>query len=328
MRSLSGTARGFGSPARTQILTLGDILTDILQTLKQNIKRFNEINEFFETTGFEKRTDIADFFVFRFDELPKDNALKMPPYQKDFYQVSLILNSGNAVANINEQSNKALENTLYFLSPDHIFSWQRNMHTTGFVVYFKTEFLNFFSGNFKNEFSFFNLSQQNFLKLDVEQTVELASDFEKLYKEYYTPNAYRVQILQSFLLSLLFKSKSLREVIGSININPSKKQELVFQFQNMVTNCYIKHKQVGEYAKELNVSANTLNQTAKEVLGKTAKELISEKIIQEAKKLLKYATDDISEIAYYIGFEEPTHFIRFFKKQTSTTPKEYRNSQM
>jgi AraC-like DNA-binding protein len=76
------------------------------------------------------------------------------------------------------------------------------------------------------------------------------------------------------------------------------------------------------------VSANTLNQTAKEVLGKTAKELISEKIIQEAKKLLKYATDDISEIAYYIGFEEPTHFIRFFKKQTSTTPKEYRNSQM
>jgi AraC family transcriptional activator of pobA len=285
--------------------------------LKQNIRRFNEINEFFETTGFEKRTDIADFFVFRFDELPKDNALKMPPYQKDFYQVSLILNSGNAVTDINEQSNKTLENTLYFLSPDHIFSWQRNTKTTGFVVYFKTAFLNFFSRNFKTEFSFFDLSQQNFLKLEKE-----------LYKEYHTPNSYRIQILQSFLLSLLFKCKSLQEETVTKKNPLTKKQELVIQFQNLLANCYIKHKQVGDYAKELNVSANTLNQTAKEVLGKTAKELISEKIIQEAKKLLKYATDDISEIAYYIGFEEPTHFIRFFKKQTSTTPKEYRNSQM
>jgi AraC family transcriptional activator of pobA len=296
--------------------------------LKQNIRRFNEINEFFETTGFEKRTDIADFFVFRFDELPKDNALKMPPYQKDFYQVSLIINSGNATADINEQSNNTLENTLYFLSPDHILSWLRNSQTTGFVVYFKKDFVNLFSGNFNNEFSFFHLSQQNFLKLENAQAIELTSDFEKLYKEYYTPNTYRIQILQSFLLSLLFKYKSLQEVIGRTNKKPLKKQELVFQFQNFVTNCYIKHKQVGEYAKELNVTANTLNQSVKEVLGKTAKELISEKIIQESKKRLKYTTDDISEIAFSIGFEEPTHFIRFFKKHTSTTPKEYRNSQM
>jgi AraC family transcriptional activator of pobA len=296
--------------------------------LKQNIRRFNEINEFFETTGFEKRTDIADFFVFRFDELPKDNALKMPPYQKDFYQVSLILNSGNAVTDINEQSNKTLENTLYFLSPDHIFSWQRNTKTTGFVVYFKTAFLNFFSRNFKTEFSFFDLSQQNFLKLEKEQATELASDFEKLYKEYHTPNSYRIQILQSFLLSLLFKCKSLQEETVTKKNPLTKKQELVIQFQNLLANCYIKHKQVGEYAKELNVSANTLNQKVKEVLGKTAKEMISEKIIQESKKRLKYTTDDISEIAYSIGFEEPTHFTRFFKKLTATTPKEYRNSQM
>lgn len=308
--------------------TINNLLTDTFHRLKQVIKRFNEINEFFASTGFEKRTDIADFFVFRFEELPKNNALKMPPYQKDFYQISLILNSGNAIADINEQSNKKLEKTLYFLSPDHIFSWQRNAQTTGYVVYFKVEFLNFFRGNFKNEFSFFDLSQQNFLKLKNEQTLELATDFEKLYKEYYTQNPYRVQILQSFLLSLLFKCKSLQEVIDRTNKNLSKKQELVFQFQNLVSNCYINQKQVGEYARKLNVSANTLNQTVKETLGKTAKELLSEKIIQEAKKLLKYTALDISEIAYSIGFEEPTHFIRFFKKQTLKTPGEYRNSKM
>jgi AraC-like DNA-binding protein len=77
----------------------------------------------------------------------------------------------------------------------------------------------------------------------------------------------------------------------------------------------------------LNVSANSLNQAVKEILGKTAKEIISERIIEEAKKQLKYSANDISEIAYNIGFEEPTHFIRFFKKHTACTPKEYKNGQ-
>ena len=111
--------------------------------MKNRIRHFNDINEFFETTGFEKRTDILEFFVFKFDELPKDKAFTMPPYQKDFYQISLILTSGNAIADINEQTNDNLENTLYFLSPEHIFSWQRNGQTSGYVVYF-----NFFQWEF------------------------------------------------------------------------------------------------------------------------------------------------------------------------------------
>jgi AraC family transcriptional regulator, transcriptional activator of pobA len=296
--------------------------------LSNRIKRFKEINEFFETTGFEKRTDLNDFFIFRFDELAKNNGLKMLPYQKDFYQVSLILNADKAQIGINEQENKSLENTLYFLSPDHIFSWQRNKNTTGFVVYFKSDFLNFFNGNFKTDFSFFDLSQSNFLELKNAIAAELANDFDKLYKEFYTPNNYRVQILQSFLLSLLFKCKSLQEVLNIEQIKPSKKQELVFKFQNLVSNCYLTKKQVGDYADQLHVSANTLNQNVKEITGKTAKELIAKKIIQEAKKIIQYSTDDIAQIAFNLGFEEPTHFIRFFKNQTGITPKEYRNSKM
>ena len=294
--------------------------------MNNRLKRFIEINDFFETTGFEKRTDINEFFIFKFEELPKSGALIMSPYQKDFYQVSLILHSDNAKIGINEQENKTLQNTLYFLSSDHIFSWQRNLNTTGYVVYFKTAFLNFFNGNLKTDFSFFNLSQTNFIT--VENTQDLVCDFEKLYKEFYTPNAYRTQILQSFLLSLLFRCKSLQEDTQISKIIFSKKQELVFKFQNLVANCYLTQKQVGEYANQLFISANTLNQNVKEVTGKSAKEIITEKIIQEAKKLLQYSSDDIAQIAYNMGFAEPTHFIRFFKKQTSITPKEYRNSKL
>ncbi|WP_281612698.1 helix-turn-helix domain-containing protein [Flammeovirga sp. SubArs3] len=294
--------------------------------MKNTIKTFKEINEFFETTGFEKRTDIPDFFIFKFDELPKDKSLKMSPYQKDFYQISLILDAKDTSVNINEQTNETLENTLYFLSPSHIFSWQRSIKTTGFNVYFKAEFLNFYSGDFKTEFSLFDLAHKNFLKLSNNETKELIYDFEKLYNEFYTPNSYRIQIIQSFLLSILFKCKSIEEANNNTSKKLSKKEELVFKFQNLVGNSYIKHKKVADYADALNVSANSLNQTVKSITGKTAKEIISVKIIQEAKRQLKYTTDDISEIAYSMGFDEPTHFVRFFKKSTGTTPNEYRKA--
>lgn len=296
--------------------------------MAHKINRFSDINQFFETTGFEKRTDISEFFIFTFDELPKEKTLKMSPYQKDFYQISLILNADKAEIGINEQANTSLENTLYFLSPDHVFSWQRNSLTTGFIVYFKADFLNFFNGNFKTEFSFFDLSQSNFLALEPLKSSELATDFARFYVEFYTPNAYRVQILQSFLLSLLFKFKSLQEASSHKIIKPSKKQDVVFKFQNLVSNCYLTHKHVEDYAQKLFISANMLNQTVKELTGKTAKEVIADKIIQEAKKLLQYTTDDIAQVAFNLGFEEPTHFIRFFKNQTAVTPKAFRQSKL
>lgn len=248
----------------------------------------------------------------------------MSPYQKDFYQISLILIADNATIAINEQQNATLENTLYFMSPDHIFSWQRNLKTTGFVVYFKPNFLNFYNGSITTDFSFFDLAETNIIRMSGQQTIEIAADFDKLHKEFYLPNVYRIQILQSFLLSLLFKCKGFQEAHSSHKLKPSKKQDLVFRFKNLVHNCFITEKQVSDYAEKLFVSANSLNQTVKDITGKTAKEIINGKVIQEGQKRLHYSTDDVAEIAFHLGFEEPTHFIRFFKNQTGLTPKEFR----
>jgi AraC family transcriptional regulator, transcriptional activator of pobA len=303
-------------------------IENIHHKLKNNINRFADINQFFETTGFEKRTDIAEFFVFTFGELSASSRMKMPTYQKDFYQITIITQGDKAEIAINNQHQNTLENTLYFLSPDHVFSWQRSVNTSGFIVYFKPHFLDFYSGSIAADFSFFDLTENNILQITAEQSTDLAADFAKLYKEFHTPNTYRVQILQSFLLSLLFKCKSLFHSFSNPDIKPSKKQDLVFKFKNLVNNCYLTEKQVGDYAQKLFVSANMLNQAVKELTGKTAKEVIAEKITQEAQKQLHYSTDDIAEIAFYLGFEEPTHFIRFFKSQTSLTPKEYRFSKM
>ncbi|CAM1341553.1 helix-turn-helix domain-containing protein [Tenacibaculum amylolyticum] len=290
------------------------------------MQRFKEINDLFKATGFNKETDYPEFFILKFEELSSDTAFSMPPYQKDFYQISIILKTTRETKiEIDIQRNEALQNSLFFVSPDHIYSWRRSENVTGYIIYFKQDYFNFYQGNFKQDFAFFNIADKNSFQLSKTSLQSIASDFEKLYREYHTDNLYRYQIIQSSLLSFLFKVKSLDELSLKDRTSFNQKEMLVFKYENLIHNCFRRDKQVKTYAAQLNVSASYLNEVIKEIKGKPAKELIYEKIIIESKKELKFNVIAVSEVAYNVGFEEPTHFARFFKKHTGLTPKEYRN---
>jgi AraC-like DNA-binding protein len=74
----------------------------------------------------------------------------------------------------------------------------------------------------------------------------------------------------------------------------------------------------------LNVTADYLNKTVKNITGKSAKEHIQTKIIIEAKRSLLFSEISSKELAYELGFEESAHFNNFFKKITGQTPSEFR----
>jgi AraC family transcriptional activator of pobA len=73
------------------------------------------------------------------------------------------------------------------------------------------------------------------------------------------------------------------------------------------------------------VHVNHLNKVLKEHTGKTTTHIISSRVLQEAKILLKQTDWNISEIAYCLGFEEVAHFSNFFRKQTALTPVAFRS---
>jgi AraC-like DNA-binding protein len=83
-------------------------------------------------------------------------------------------------------------------------------------------------------------------------------------------------------------------------------------------------KSAKDFAARLSIHVNHLNKVLKENTGKTTTELISDRLIHEAKILLKETDWNISEIAYSLGFEELAHFSNFFKKQTTLTPIAFR----
>ena len=67
-----------------------------------------------------------------------------------------------------------------------------------------------------------------------------------------------------------------------------------------------------------------MNQATSKVLGKSPKELIDDRILLEAKRLLVHGNKSIKEIGFELGFEEPTNFIKYFRKHIGKTPMEFR----
>ncbi len=81
---------------------------------------------------------------------------------------------------------------------------------------------------------------------------------------------------------------------------------------------------VSEYADRLGYSTRTLNRLARQHTGLSAKELIDERVVLEAKRQLSHADASVSEIAEQLGFDDASNFSSYFRRQTSTTPGAFR----
>lgn len=289
------------------------------------IIHYREINEYLLATGFEQPSELADFFVLSFDEITDSSVEFMPPYQKDFYQITLLI-SGVSDTSIEIDTERVdhLENSLFFLSPTHVYAWRRSGATKGYIVYFKREFLDFYQGALQTDFPFFDITNQGILSLSDTEVAQLTLDFQKLHREYHSPSLYRYQILQSSLLAFLFKIKSLDELAQQKLPVLSRKQELFAKFKSLLQHRIQADTQVTIYASYLGISESYLNSITKAIAMITAKEYIAQYRLKLAKSALKYSSRTIAEVGYCIGFEEPTHFSRFFKKYEGVTPSAYR----
>ena len=128
------------------------------------------------------------------------------------------------------------------------------------------------------------------------------------------------------LVSVLYNCKSIYERFKTTESHLSRGQVLAQQFQQLVDKLYIDSKNVSDYAEQLNVTPNYLTTTVKQITGKTAKDIIQERLFLESKTILSFTDLDIAEIAYQLNFSEPTHFTRFFKKYSGTTPNKFRQT--
>ncbi len=95
---------------------------------------------------------------------------------------------------------------------------------------------------------------------------------------------------------------------------------------NLIDEHYSKGLTVAKYANLLFVSSRTLSDLTNQLLNKTPLRMIQERIILEAQRLLVHSSLNVNQISYSLGFDDPSYFVKYFKKHTKITPTEFRKS--
>ncbi len=293
---------------------------------KKEIPVFETSNDIHEATGFDHRSHIPGFDIFTLESLEPTTRRCMPPYRQGFYQIGILSNTTGSEINLNTNAVKLEKLPLWFVVPGQIFSWVRSSETAGYHIQFRKEFIAHSIANLTEEFPFLKLTENSVFLMTEEEQKSLEFDMARMLSVFENPHPYQERMLQGMLVSLLYNCKAVFERFKTTESHLSRGQILTQQFQQLVDRIYADSKNVSDYAEQLNVTPNYLTTTVKQITGKTAKNIIQERIFLESKTMLTFTDLDIAQIGFQLNFQEPTHFTRFFKKFSGTTPNKFRQA--
>lgn len=117
-----------------------------------------------------------------------------------------------------------------------------------------------------------------------------------------------------------------RELSGIITLAPA--DATVEELRRLIEENFRSERQIGFYAGKLAMTADRLNDHVKRATGVTAGHLLRQRLLTEAKRQLVFTDLTIGEVAYDLAFADPSHFARFFKKQTGSTPQAFREASL
>jgi AraC family transcriptional regulator, transcriptional activator of pobA len=288
------------------------------------IPYYQEINEFLASIPLDNRTKNPLFYCLRLDPNKHPVDSYKPPFRRAFYFIALLTNAGKTKVTYDNTSEDNLNSFLAFQSPGLVYSFYRHRSTHGYLIYFKPQCLSFFKPELEKEFAFFDILHTNFFKIGQSKFNELAPHFEEVFSAYERSTADHHEIACAKLLALLYQLKEFAAFNHWQERFTTPQQVLLKKYIQLININYIEKRTVEEYAALLSVTPKHLSQSVKSASGKNALSFISDRIITEAKSLIRYTDFDMAEIAFQLNFSDPANFGRVFKKHTGITPLEFK----
>lgn len=270
------------------------------------------------------------FHINRLEDVRQAMTFPMLPHRKTVNDFILITN-GTMIRRKGLNRYEFGANTFFFL-PVHQISLDDWMSEDikGFYCHFDTNLLTkrWQKQDLENEFPFMKFLGYPLSPLDSETLNKVKPLLERLESEYYNNRPDSSDIFRIYLLALFTELKHTMPAEERTASNRADTAALRFTqlYKNALTQFIYEKQTVSDYADLLHISPNHLNKCVKTVAGQSARDLLDEMILLEAKVLLSQSELSVSEIAYRIGKQDPSNFGRFFKTKTGITPKEYRQT--
>lgn len=267
----------------------------------------------------------GQFIIDRFEQIGKPEDMVWP-HKHSFYQV-LWIEKGLSNHVIDQHSFDLSSDFLFFIAPGQIHELNQSEDVKGYSIMFTEQFLSL--GDSRQEvlmgLSFLeNSYSQPAFKLAAESAAELTGALQLLRAE--LTRADRSEpILRHLLMTFLLQVQ--RIVAGDTRLEKDTFNVSVLKkFRKLIDLHYKKESRLGFFAEALFMTTANLNAAVKKMTGKTAGELIRERILLEAKRMLLHSPLTVGEIAAELGFKDFSYFSRQFKKQEGMSPAEFRKS--
>lgn len=255
------------------------------------------------------------------------NCINIPALRRQFNLIYLLLDGEHDVKlgadHLQLHSNDLVivpENTLY--ASDHINNCQ------GFCIHFKTEFLNTqLSRPLTEEFPFFHFDALHIINLNHDESEKIQIAFKNILEEYESASPEKNYLLCNLILILLYRVREIyRTKVKDLKQTITRHEQLAVSFKLLVEKHFIEKRSVTEYAEMLNISPKHLADVVSETFGRPPLQLIHDILLLEAKVQLKSTDKSVSEIAYYLKFDDQPHFTNFIKKRTGFSPQQLRKN--
>lgn len=240
-----------------------------------------------------------------------------------FFVLALPEGKGNHV--IDFVPYKVGNHCVFIMRPGQVHQLELKVGTTGYLMEFNMEFYHLNDRGTSQVLR--QATATNSCNVPKSSFDKLISILDYIFQEYSDAKTGYNEVIRAqldiFFIEFLRNRQHANPSAPNSN---SYEQQRLEEFIELIEVHVASKKQVSDYADLLNVSAYQLSAITKGVLGKTPSDVINEYIILEAKRHLLATTDQVNQIAWHLGYEDPSYFIRFFKKHTGASPDAFRTN--
>lgn len=251
--------------------------------------------------------------------------------RRDFYKLVLVIGTG--IVHYADKMITVDRPAVFLSNPVVPYSWQPlSEEQNGWICLFTREFIK--EASVKQNYPLLHATDNPIFFFDEETFGYISSLFEKMAAEMSSDYVYKYSILKNYLQLLIHEIQKNQPGVKLNKHHYDASSRLTYQFLESLEQQFpiespeipLQLRTPQDFANKLSVHVNHLNSSIKKTTGKTSTQLISNQITKEAKALLLNSDWSISEIAYALGFEYPSHFTNFFKKHAGLSPKDIRGN--
>lgn len=269
----------------------------------------------------------SDFYINTFENHLTTHSFIEEPHRHDFY-VLVLFTAGTGIHEIDFDKYKVQAGSAFVLQPGQMHHWSLSHDVGGYVVFYSKEMYNLYFGqkDIDNFPFYFNVHAKSEIILSSDETAALQPYFEMMLQEARSKKDWShdkiMNLLDTIHIELARKYSS-----SSANVLVPYSNKIK-QLSQLIEMNFIEQKAASFYADALNISLKHLNRICNESLKKTTTQVVTERVMLEAKRMLMNKNLTVSEVASRLGYDDYSYFVRLFKKNALTTPVAFRTDKM